>query len=125
MGFQIHRLAEKTIFVHQVLDDAEKLEGELEFLQDALAVGHAAWICTDAEGHEGFLVWRTEENLMYDAGVYVAQFGVSELAKLGISDRFEQPRAKLGIELKGLPVPGEGSGKYADVEFLKSLEWFW
>jgi hypothetical protein len=55
----------------------------------------------------------------------VAQFGVSELAGLGLSDRFEQLRAKLGIELKGFPVPGEGSGKYADVEFLKSLEWFW
>jgi hypothetical protein len=36
--------------------------------------------------------------------VYVAQFGVPELAKLGLSDRFEQLRAKLDIELKGFPV---------------------
>jgi hypothetical protein len=125
MAFQIHRLAENTIFVHEIADDAEDLEAALEFLKDATPVGHAAWLCTDAEGCEGFLVWRTEENLMYDAGVYVAQFGVSELARLELSDRFEPLRAKLNIELKGFPVPGEGSGKYADVEFLKSLQWFW
>lgn len=125
MGFQVHRLAEKTIFMHEPLDDAAGLADSLEFLQDSLAVGRAAWLCTDVEGHEGFHIWRTEGNLLYDAGVYVAQFGVSELARLELSDRFEPLRAKLGIELKGFPVPGEGSGKYADVEFLKSLEWFW
>jgi hypothetical protein len=125
MAFQIHRLAEKTIFVHQALDDAGDLEGALEVFKDTVPVGCAAWFCTDAEGREGFHIWRAEESYLFDAGVYVAQHGVPELAKLGLSDRFERLRAKLDIKLKGFPVPGEGSGKYADVEFLKSLEWFW
>jgi hypothetical protein len=82
MAFQIHRLAEKTIFVHEIADDAEDLEAALEFLKDATPVGHAAWLCTDAEGCEGFLVWRTEENLMYDAGCMWRNSGCRSLPSL-------------------------------------------
>jgi hypothetical protein len=118
------KLSDRTIFIHSVLDDASKLERLLFQLGDALAVGHSAWLCTDAEGREGFQLWRTEENFVYDAGVHAAQFGVSELARFEISDRFEKLRETLNIETKGFPEPGAGSGKYADVEFLKSTGWF-
>jgi hypothetical protein len=118
------KLSERAVFVHSIVSDPSELKGLLSQLGDALTVGYSAWLCTDAEGREGFHIWRTKENLLYEAGVHIAQFGVQELKRLGVSDRFEKLREALDIETKKFPVTGGGVGMYSNVEFLKSTGWF-
>ena len=121
----VTKLANKTTFIHLILDNAHDLEALIARLGSNLDLDHSVWLCTDAAGREGFQLWNAEESLAYEAGPHVAQFGVSELAKHGVSDRFNELREALDIELKGFPVGGYGSGSYANVEFLKSMDWFW
>ncbi len=112
------KLSERAAFVHSIVSRPSEFQRLVSEFGHTLAVGHSVWICTDAEGREGFYMWRTE------GGWHGAQFGVQELKRLGVSDRFEKLRETLSIETKGFPVAGEGVGRYADVEFLKSTGWF-
>jgi hypothetical protein len=122
MAFQIHRLTEKTVFVHEVLRDAAQLEGLLSLLQEIIpdTDRNGAWLCTDADGREGFHVWREEGGIVGD------QYGVAFIFQCGLKDRFADLRGTLGIGIRNDLAINNDSGKFADVEFLKTTKgWFW
>jgi hypothetical protein len=122
MGFQTHRLTDKTVFIHEVLSDAAQFEALLSSLQEIIpdVERNGVWLCTDADGREGFYIWREEGGTVGD------QYGVASIFQYGSEDRFADLRGALGIGIRNDLAINDCSGKFADVEFLKTTRgWFW